>query len=102
MEALVISDSYLKPEFFSALAEKPTLCPSLNTIAFRNCEVTSDVVDELKRISAERANTTAARLHRIVIINHTRNLPDCELVWELQEFVPRVDVAMGEELPDLL
>lgn len=102
LEALVISQGCVSPEFLSVLAMEPVLCPSLNTIAFLDCEVTRAAADQLEEILAKRANSTAARLHRIVIVNHTQDLPDRSLVSQLRNLVPRVDVIMGDQLPDLL
>lgn len=102
LEALVISNGSLEPEFLSVLAEDPVLCPSLKTIAFLECELTNEAVHGLGGILAKRAHSIAARLHRVVIVNRTRDLPNRHLVSHLQRFIPQVDIAVGNKLPDLL
>ena len=102
LEALVISKGDIGPKFFSALAEEPVLCQSLHTIAFLDCRVASEVIRELEGVLVKRGHSFAARLHRVVVINRTRELPDHYLISQLRKFVPRVDVAVGDELPDLL
>ena len=102
LEALVLSGTRLSPGSLSLLEKEPILCPSLRTIAFFDCEVTGDVVRELEEVLTKRRGSTAARLHRVVIVNNTRALPDLQLVHRLRKFVPRVDIGVGDELPDLL
>ena len=102
LEALVLSGTTPFTGSLSALAEEPILCPSLKTIAFFDCEITEDVIEELERVLAKRRNSTAARLYRVVIVSKTQALPDIRLIHQLRKFVPRVDVGAGDELPDLL
>ena len=82
------------------LAEKPVLCPSLKTIAFVDCVLSSRVIEELGEVVARRKNSTAAWLHRVVIVRRDGKLPDYGLIHRLRQFVPRVDVGISE-LPDL-
>ncbi|KAF9649589.1 hypothetical protein BDM02DRAFT_3186216 [Thelephora ganbajun] len=102
LEALVLSKTRFPPGSLSVLAEEPVLCPSLKTIAFFDCKVNEDVIRELEEVLAKRRDSTAARLYRVVIVNNTRALPDLQLIHQLRKFVPRVDVGVGDELPDLL
>jgi hypothetical protein len=103
LEALVISGPGIRlPESLPVLAKEPTPCPSLKTIAFFDCEVTADVIRELERMLAKRRESTAARLHRVVIVNNRLALPELQLIHKLRKFVPRVDVGVGDELPGLL
>ena len=102
LEALVLSETRLPPGSLSALAKEDPLCPSLKTIAFFDCEVTEDIVEELEEVLSKRRNSTAARLYRVVIVNTTHDLPSLQLIHRLRKFVPRVDVGVGDELPALL
>ena len=84
----------------SVLTEKPVICPSLKTIAFLDCwEIP---INKLKAVLVKREHSIAARLHRVVIANHTYQFPKPGLVARLRMLVPRVDVVAGDELPDLL
>jgi len=60
------------------------------------------MIDELRRILAERENSMAARLHRVVIVSHAENFPSRGLISRLKAFVPRVDFTTDDELSDLL
>ena len=102
LEALAFSGTNLPAGLLFPLAEEPALCPSLKTIAFFDCKVTKSVVGELEEVLAKRRDLTAAWLYRVVIVNHTRALPDFQLIHQLRKFVPRVDVRVSSELPDLL
>jgi len=102
LEALALFGSHLPPGLLSPLAEEPVLCPSLKTIAFFDCRVTKSLIKELEEVLAKRRDSTAARLYRVVIVNHTCALPDFQLILRLRNFVPRVDVGVSNELPDLL
>ena len=102
LEALALSGTHLPLGSLSALAVEPILCPSLKTIAFFDCRVTGDTIKELEGVLTRRKESAAARLYRVVIVNSVQALPDLQLIHQLRGFVPRVDVAVGDELPDLL
>ena len=102
LEVLAFFEAQISPGSLSILAKEQVLCPSLKTIAFFDCEITGDVIRELGEVLAKRRDSAAARLYQVVIVNNTRALPDLQLIHQLRKFVPRVDVGVGEELPDLL
>jgi len=103
LEALVISGTSIYPGALSALSREPILCRSLKTIALFDCEVTQRMITELEKMVAERqGRSVAARLHRVVIVNDSRELPNLKLVKQLQGFITCVDVGVGKELPQLL
>ena len=102
LEALVLSGARLPSGLLSALAKEPILCPSLKTIAFFDCKLTELVIKELEEVVTKRGASVAVRLYRVVILNNTRSLPDLKLIHQLRKFVPRVDVGVGDELPNLL
>ena len=103
LEALALSGTHLPPGLLSPLTEEPILCPSLKTVAFLDCKVTGKgIIKELEEVLAKRNVSTAARLYRVVIVNHTRALPDLQSILRLRNIVPHVDVGAGDELPDLL
>ena len=94
-----VSSFPLRP--FAFLAEEPTLCPSLKTIAFFDCNLDRKVIEDLEDVVAKRKKTTAAWLHRVVIVRKTGALPDHKLIHRLRKSVPHVDARIDEELPDL-
>jgi len=102
LEALAFDRTSVVPGFLSALTKKPILCPSLKTIAFLNCMVSRETIDELEEVLAKRENSDASRLHRVVIVYGIYELPRSDMIIRLQRLVPRVDIMVGDELPDLL
>jgi hypothetical protein len=101
LEALVLVDvASFSPHSLDFLAEEPVLCPSLKTIAFSDCGLGPGIIWELEVVVARRKNSTAAWLHRVVIVNRAGKLPDYKLIDHLRRFVPRVDVGI-DELPNL-
>ena len=101
LEALAISASPLRRKLLSVLTKKPVPCPSLKTIAFISDKVDWTVIKELGEMVKEREHSVATRLHRVVIANR-RNFPEGHTIRSLQKLVPRVDIIMGDELPNLL
>ena len=83
------------------LAEEPILCPSLKTIAFFDCDLNPTMIGELEGVVSKRKNSTAAWLHRVVVVCKFGQWPDRTLIHRLRQFIPRVDVKIDEELPDL-
>ena len=83
------------------LAKEPMPCPSLKTIAFFDCDLDPSIIGELEEVVSRRKDSTVAWLHRVVIVRRVGRLPDCDLIHRLRQFVPRVDVRIDEELPDL-
>lgn len=102
LEALVLVDinnsSSLSLGF---LADEPVLCPSLKTVAFVDCSLGSSVIGELEGVVARRNSSTAAWLHRVVVVDRAGKLPNSRLICQLRRFVPRVDISVDEGLPDL-
>jgi hypothetical protein len=102
LETLVLLDvASFPPHSLDFLAEEPVLCPSLKTIAFFDCDLGSRTIGELEEIVARRKNSTAAWLHRVVIVRRVGKLPDHKLIRRLRQSVPRVDARIDEELPEL-
>ena len=85
------------------LAKEPIPCPSLKTIGFFDCNLDSDrtMIRELEGVVSKRKNSAAAWLHRVVIVCRFERLPSSTSIHRLRQFIPRVDVRIGEELPDL-
>jgi len=103
LEALVLVDNvtYFPIHSLDFLAEEPVLCPSLKTIALFDCDLVPWITRELEEVVTKRKNSTAAWLHRVVIFRRDGKLPDYKLLQRLRQFIPRVDVRIDEDLPDL-
>jgi len=99
LEALAVSCETSLSHLFSVLFSNPSSSPSLKTLAFLDCNLTEDFMDELMRFASNRRNTTSARLHRVVIVNSKGKLPSIASVDALGKHVPVVDVRMSKELP---
>jgi len=100
LEVLAISQTAFPVGLLSALTEEPVLCPALKTIAFLECKIDSDIVKQLGEAIAKR-DSTAARLHRVLIVSSTGTLPDFAAIQQLRESVPCVEVRVDDKLPDL-
>jgi len=102
LEALIISQGNPGQTVLSVLAKEPLLCPSLKIIAFLDCGMNHELVNELEMVLTKREHSTAARLHQVVIVNRTYDLPGHFLISRIRRIVPRVDVMASDELPDFL
>jgi len=101
LEILAVSQTEFPVGLLSALTEEPVLCPALKTIAFFDCKIGSNTVKQLGEAIAKRRDSTAARLHRVVIVNSTGTLLDVTSIRQLRESVPCVEVRVDDKLPDL-
>ena len=89
------SISYL----LSALVSKPSSSPSLKTLAFLNCDLSDQFMEELTRFASNRKNTTSARLYHVVIVDSGGKFPSAASIDALEEHVPVVDARRGTKLP---
>ena len=102
LEILAISRAPVFPVgLFSALTEVPALCTALKTIAFFDCDISPGTMEKFGEVLAGRRDSTAARVHRVVIVSSTGNMPDYTSVQQLRKSVPHVDIRMDDKLPDL-
>ena len=83
----------------STLLSNPSVLPSLNTLAFSNCDLTQEFMEGLTRFASDRKRTTSAWLHRVVIIHSDGILPNITSIRGLRSHVPVVDVRIAEGLP---
>jgi hypothetical protein len=102
LETLAFSKTVFPPGLLSALTQEPVLCPALRTIAFFDCDINSDIIKELGEAVTRRRDSTAARLHRVVIVSSTETPPNVKAIQQLRKSVPCVDVRVDDKLPDLL
>ena len=87
--------SYLLSELFS----NPFCSPSLNTLAFLDCDISEDFMRELGQFASIRKVTAAMRLHRVVIGHSKGKLPSVASIGALGQHIPVVDVRMEKEFP---
>ena len=97
----LVNITHFRSQALGFLAEEPTLCPSLKTIAFFDCDLDRRVIEDLEWMVAKRKKSTAAWLHRVVIVRKTGSLPDYKLIHRLRESVPCVEARIDNTLPDL-
>jgi len=99
LETLAIEREPTVSHLLSALFSNPSSSPSLNTLAFLNCNLDEAFMEALTRFASKRKNTASAWLHRIVIVNSKGNLPRVALIDALGKHVPIVDARIGKNLP---
>ena len=103
LEVFVISNGACISLVLSALFPNPTSSPLLKTLAFLNCVMTEDFMDELAQFASRREKTTSASVHRVVITGSDGGLPSVASIERLRKCVPVVEVTEGHKLPmDLL
>ena len=100
LETLVMVGGHDSYSLSAFLVAEPVLCPSLKTIAFLNCELGYGI-KRLEEAVARRKQSTAAWLHRIIIVSQTGDFPRHDLVLQLRKCVPCVDIRIDDKLPDL-
>ena len=87
-------------QLLSILLLNPSSLPSLKTLAFSNCRLSTDFMEALTRFASNRKNTTSTWLRRVVIVNpSSQNLPGVPAIEALRKHVPFVDVSVGRRLP---
>ena len=101
LETLAFTEAVFLFGLLSALTKEPVLCPALRTIAFFDCGVNSDIIEELGDAITKRRESTAARLYRVVIVSSTETLPNLKVIQRLRSFVSCVEVRIDDKLPDL-
>ena len=74
LETLTIKCDTDISHLFSALFPDSSLFPSLKTLRFLDCFITEEFMEELKRFSSRRKNTTSARLHCVEFAHQGRKL----------------------------
>jgi len=97
LETLALNCETSVSHFFSILFSNPSSSPSLKTLAFLDCNLTEDFMEELTEFASNRKNTASARLHRVVIINPKGKFPSIASIETLGKNVQVVDVRMGKE-----
>jgi hypothetical protein len=99
LETLAVECDTDIPHFLSTLLPHPPALPSLKTIAFFNCVITDDFMEKLAQFASNRASTTSARLHHVVIVDEEGRFPSAASIRALGTQVRVVDVRFGAKLP---
>ena len=99
LETLTIGRETDLSRLLSPLLSKPSSSPSLKTLAFLNCDVSEDFMEELARFASDRRNTTSAWLHQILIVHRNGKFPSASSIHKLRRIVKIVEIRMGDELP---
>jgi len=85
--------------YLSTLLQNPSFPPSLTNLAFLNCDLSEQFMEELAQFASDRKNTTSARLHRVVIVDLDGKFPSSALINALERHIPVVDLRRGRDLP---
>ena len=84
----------------TTLLSNPTSSPLLKTLAFLNCALSEELMEELIEFASERKKTlTSIWLYRVLIFHRDGKSPSVASIRKLREYVRVVDVRMEEELP---
>ena len=99
LESLAIERGVSVQNTLSTLLSSPTSSPALKTLAFLNCYLPKDFMEDLVRFASNRKDTMLAWLHRVVIVDSGGRFPSADSIRALGKHVPVVDVQFGTELP---
>ena len=99
LETLAVDRDIYVSRLLSGLFSNPSFPPSLKTLAFLNCSLSGDFMEELAQFASDRRKTTSAWLRRVVIVDSKVDLPSTGSMDALGKHVPIVDVRVGKELP---
>ena len=105
LEALAIEcDPECKPDvrrILSSLLSNPTSSPLLKTVAFFNCGLSEEFMEEITNFASERKKTlTSTWLYRVLIVHEDGKFPNAAFIHKLKDYVGVVEVRMGNELPE--
>ena len=99
LETLVVENEATVSFLLSDLFSDPSSSPSLRILAFFDCDLNENFMEELTLFASDRKKTTSAWLYRVVIVNSKGILPRFASIKALRKHVPVVDVQIGEKLP---
>ena len=99
LEILTVNCETSVSHLLSALFSNPPSPPSLKTLAFMDCNLTEDLMEELTQYASKRKDTTSARLHKVLIVHPDGVFPSITAIHKLGKHVPVVDVRIGTKLP---
>ena len=99
LETLAVECETSTPYLLFSLLSKPSSSPSLKTLAFLDCDLSDQFMEELTRFASNRKNTTSARLYHVVIVDSGGKFPSAASIDALEEHVPVVDARRGTKLP---
>jgi len=99
LETLIIECDINASYVLSALLSNPSSSPSLKTLAFLDCDLSEDFMEELTRFALDRKNTTSAWLHHVLIVHREGRFPSADSVRGLRQHVTTVDVRVDDKLP---
>ena len=99
LEALTLECDAHSLYVLSTLLSNPSSSPSLKTLAFLDCDLSEDFMDELIRFASERKGTTSTWLHHVLIVHQDGKFPSADSVRRLRLHVTIVDVRMDDKLP---
>lgn len=83
---------------FTALFGNPSCPPSLETIAFLDCDLTDGFMEKLAWFAFSRKKTTSTSLHRVVITSSKGSFPSAMSIATLRKHVPVVRARAGNKL----
>ena len=83
----------------SALLSNPPALPSLKTLAFLDCVVTEEFMEELIWFAYDRKKTTSTWLHHVLFVDQDGEFPSAASIHRLERIVTIVDVRVDSKFP---
>ena len=83
------------------MLSNPTSSSLLKTLAFLNCTLSEELMEEITKFASERKKTlTSTWLYRVLIVHTDGKFPSAASIHKLKNYVKVVEVRMGSELPE--
>ena len=85
----------------SSLLLNPTSSSLLKTLAFLNCTLSEELMEEITKFASERKKTlTSTWLYRVLIVHKDGEFLSAASIHKLKNYVRVVEARMGSELPE--
>ena len=85
----------------SSLLSSPTSSPLLKNLAFLNCTLSEELMEEITKFASERKKTlTSTWIYRVLIVHQDAKFPSSASIQKLRQHVGVVDIWMKHSLPE--
>ena len=99
LETFTVEGETNLSHLLSTLLSNPSALPSLKTLAFLDCVLTEEFMEELIRFSSDRKNTASTWLHRVLLVDQDGEFPSAASIHRLECIVTIVDVRTDDTFP---
>ena len=85
----------------SSLLSNPISSPLLKNLAFFNCALSEELMEEITKFASERKKTlTSTWIYRVLIVHQDGKFPSATSIQKLRQHVSVVDIWMKHAIPE--